>query len=173
VAEKKKFEVQIGIGPSPFPKEKAEEIGVSMSKHSVTMLPPPAGCCQECGVEHDPPAPHNRDSIFYQMNFRRQHGRWPTWADAIAHCDDRIKADLKDLLEKEGVWSEPVDGLSEEEKAARAVGGLPTHSTKPDGGKYFAEVIEIENGDEAWDEEETVDEYGPQDGAGESGAAGE
>ena len=148
MGEKKKIEVQVGFGPSPRSAKEMTDLGESMTKHSATILPPPKDCCQECAVKHDPGAPHNRDSIFYQMAFRQKHGRWPTWADAIAHCDERAKADMKDLLEREGVWSEPVEGMSEEEKAARTVGGLPTHSTKPDG-KYFMEVIEIEEEDDA------------------------
>lgn len=160
--EKKKIEVQVGFGPSPRSAKEMTDIGESMVKHSATILPPPKDGCQECGAKHESGAPHNRDSMFYQMAFRQKHGRWPTWADAIAHCSEEIRADIKEFLEAEGLWSEPIEGMADEEKAARAVGGLPTHSTKPDGGKYFMEVIEIENEESgAWDEEETDDESRP------------
>lgn len=154
--EKKKIEIQIGFGPSPSPKDKEGKSKVEVSSSTMHLLPAPADACQECAVKHEPSFPHNRDSLFYQMHFRKEHGRWPTWADAIAHCDERAKPAIKALLEREGVWSEPVEGMTEEEKAARAVGGLPTHSTKPDGGKYFMEVIEIEEEDE----EAPIDECG-------------
>ena len=44
------------------------------------------GTCPECAVKHDPEQPHNRDSLAYQYKFYDQHGRWPTWSDAMAHC---------------------------------------------------------------------------------------
>jgi hypothetical protein len=36
--------------------------------------------------------PHNQQSMYYQYRFYGIHGRWPTWADAVAHCDDEMKA---------------------------------------------------------------------------------
>jgi hypothetical protein len=29
--------------------------------------------------------------LAYQYTFYDKHGRWPTWADAIAHCAEDIK----------------------------------------------------------------------------------
>jgi hypothetical protein len=52
------------------------------------MLPPAAHLCQECAVDHTPDQPHNQQSLFYQMKFNAEHGRYPTWADAMAHCDE-------------------------------------------------------------------------------------
>lgn len=52
----------------------------------------PEGHCPECIVKHEPSAPHNLQSMHYQMAFREQHGRWPTWHDAMRHCDEKIKA---------------------------------------------------------------------------------
>jgi len=150
--KKHKIKIQIGMGPSPNKPGKAEGPGkVKKVDHSVHLLPPPSDACQECAVDHRPDEPHNKDSMFYQMAFRKEHGRWPTWADAIAHCSDDAKVAIKEMLEKEGLWSEPIDGLSEEEKAARAIGSLPTHSIEPDGGAYFTEVIEVEDKDEEED----------------------
>lgn len=50
------------------------------------LKPPPEGCCQICGNEHEPAHPHNPDSFYYRVNFINQHGRPPTWRDAMAHC---------------------------------------------------------------------------------------
>jgi hypothetical protein len=52
------------------------------------------GQCPECLTEHKPDAPHNKQSLFYQYAFMEVHGRWPTWADAMAHCTPYIQ----------GVW---------------------------------------------------------------------
>jgi hypothetical protein len=68
-----------------------------------SLLPPPAGTCQVCAVQHDPKQPHNKQSLFYQTLFYGQHGRWPTWADALAHCEDGIKAVWTAELRKHGV----------------------------------------------------------------------
>ena len=57
----------------------------------VVILPPKPGVCPICAVDHEPDQPHNRDSLYYQMKFRQQHGRFPTWADAMAHCDEHVK----------------------------------------------------------------------------------
>ena len=54
----------------------------------------PEGTCPECAVKHDPEQPHNQDSLTYQYKFYDQHGRWPTWADAMAHCSDELKKEL-------------------------------------------------------------------------------
>jgi len=50
------------------------------------------GQCPECAVVHDAEQPHNQQSLFYQYSFREKHGRWPTWADAMAHCSPEVKA---------------------------------------------------------------------------------
>lgn len=57
----------------------------------LTLLPPAPDVCQECAVKHDPNEPHNQQSLFYQYHFYFQHGRWPTWTDAIVHCDEQIR----------------------------------------------------------------------------------
>lgn len=55
------------------------------------MLPAKPGRCPICAHHHRPDDPHNRYSLYYQMNFYQQHGRWPNWADAMAHCDEPTK----------------------------------------------------------------------------------
>ena len=56
------------------------------------MLPAKPGVCPECAVDHPEGSPHNRQSLCYQYFFYNIHGRWPTWTDAMAHCDDATKA---------------------------------------------------------------------------------
>ena len=60
---------------------------------TMTLLPPPADNCQECAEEHEPEIPHNCQSLYYQMKFKAEHGRYPTWNDAMAHCTKEMKAD--------------------------------------------------------------------------------
>lgn len=66
------------------------------------MLPPKAGVCQECAVDHRPEAPHNKQSLFYQYKFYNEHGRWPGWSDAMAHCDKDTKLKWTNELVKLG-----------------------------------------------------------------------
>lgn len=73
----------------------------------LTLLPCKPGVCQECAVDHPPEAPHNQQSLYYQYKFYGQHGRWPTWKDAIAHCDETTKGFWESELKRRGHWSEP------------------------------------------------------------------
>ena len=63
----------------------------------------PEGTCPECAVKHEPEQPHNRDSLAYQYKFYDEYGRWPTWADAMAHCPESVKRHWIEELEKRGV----------------------------------------------------------------------
>ena len=72
-------------------------------KAKFMMLPPPPGTCPECAIEHDPRMPHDRNSLFYQYKFYGKNGRWPTWADAMAHCPDAIKEYWIEELTKRGI----------------------------------------------------------------------
>jgi hypothetical protein len=70
------------------------------------MLLPPnpeAAGCPLCGAEHQPHEPHNRDSLHYNYDFLAQHGRWPTWRDAVAHCDPEVQARWLAALTQKGV----------------------------------------------------------------------
>lgn len=71
------------------------------------LLPPPAGTCPVCAVKHEPQLPHNATSMYYLYRFYGLRGRWPTWADAIAHCDERTQRDWKFVLRDRGLWTEP------------------------------------------------------------------
>lgn len=66
-------------------------MGYLMERFGMTMLRIKPGTCPECGVKHDPEQPHKQQSLAYQYKFYDQHGRWPTWVDALAHCPDDIK----------------------------------------------------------------------------------
>jgi len=62
------------------------------------MLPAAPDTCQECAVKHEPHMPHNKQSLFYQMKFNAEHGRWPTWKDAMAHCTPELQAQWAKIL---------------------------------------------------------------------------
>jgi hypothetical protein len=68
-----------------------------------TMLGPPPGTCPECAVDHPPDQPHDRQSLCYQYTFYRARGSWPTWADAMAHCDETTRARWTAALVERGV----------------------------------------------------------------------
>lgn len=77
------------------------------------LLPPASDACQICAREHPPEDPHNQQSLHYQYWFRLREARagreerWPTWADAMAHCDSQTQAMWRTALEERGV---EVDG---------------------------------------------------------------
>jgi hypothetical protein len=66
------------------------------------LLPCKEGVCKECATEHEPWEPHNL-CLYYQYYFREKQGRFPTWADATAHCSDEVKKNTTDVLKKFGV----------------------------------------------------------------------
>lgn len=55
------------------------------------ILPAAPGKCQTCAVDHLPAEPHNAQSLYYQMKFQMEHGRGPTWLDAMAHCTEEVR----------------------------------------------------------------------------------
>lgn len=68
-------------------------MGYLMDRHGMMMVgKPPWGKCPVCATEHEPELPHNLQSLAYQYRFYDEHGRWPTWDDAMAHCTDEVKA---------------------------------------------------------------------------------
>jgi len=64
----------------------------------MAILPPESGCCQVCGTKHDPADPHNKTSLYYQMKFHQEYGRWPTWEDAMRHCTEETKTQWREQL---------------------------------------------------------------------------
>lgn len=75
-----------------------------------TIVPPPKDACQFCAARHAPDQPHNAQSLYYQMAFNGIVGRSPTWADAIAHCDEPMRQGWEAHLRKLKAWSEPPAG---------------------------------------------------------------
>lgn len=67
------------------------------------LTPTPPGTCPQYAVSHDQSQPHNRDSLAYQYYFYGEHGRWPTWEDAMAHCPAEVRALWREELRKRGV----------------------------------------------------------------------
>lgn len=63
---------------------------------------PKSDVCQECAVKHRADEPHNLQSLYYQMQFRLKYNRQPTWEDAMAHCEERIKKMWREELTKLG-----------------------------------------------------------------------
>ena len=76
----------------------------------IKVLAPGPGVCRICAARHDPDEPHDRDSLYYQNRFRRRHKRFPTWADALSHCDETTRSAWREALIKRGVSSEEFGG---------------------------------------------------------------
>lgn len=74
------------------------------------ILPPLPGLCQICGRAHEAEEPHDNQQLYYQYAFYGANGRWPTWADAIAHCTPALQALWRERLAKH--WSEPPEGVA-------------------------------------------------------------
>lgn len=70
---------------------------------SLQILPPRKGACPICAATHEPMLPHNRNSYYYQMRFRQEHGHLPTWEDAMEHCTDEMKAEWRNFLKEWGL----------------------------------------------------------------------
>ena len=79
-------------------------MGHLQKKHGMTLLgETPPGTCPMCAVVHDPVLPHNQQSLAYQYKFYDLHGRFPTWADAMAHCGEDIKEVWCKALAERGI----------------------------------------------------------------------
>lgn len=57
----------------PTPKDEATGIRI---------LIPIRGTCPLCAARHEKGEPHDRDSLYFQLQFYRRHKRLPTWEDA-------------------------------------------------------------------------------------------
>ncbi len=79
-------------------------MGYLKSKHGMTLFgKKQKGICPECAMKHDPKQPHCLGSRDYQYRFYSQHGRWPTWEDAMAHCPQEVKDFWMRALRARGV----------------------------------------------------------------------
>lgn len=74
-----------------------------MSGEGMWLLPPAKDRCQTCGTKHEPHLPHNAQSLYYQTAFNMEHGRAPNWLDAMAHCDEAMRALWTNALIEKGV----------------------------------------------------------------------
>ena len=76
-----------------------------MAKHlsPFTLMPAKPGTCPECATAHDPKRPHDRGSLYYRYHFYNEHGRWPTWEDAMAHCTDEVRRAWTEALKEYGI----------------------------------------------------------------------
>lgn len=68
-----------------------------------TLMPTAPGVCSQCAVDHEPEIPHNQQSLHYQYAFYAEHGRWPTWNDAMAHCTPELQEMWREALRERGV----------------------------------------------------------------------
>lgn len=75
------------------------------------LLPPPKDACPVCAVRHEDHMPHNALSMYYLYRFYGLRGRWPTWADALAHCTPEMQAAWKQQLLDLDEWTEPDPGV--------------------------------------------------------------
>lgn len=73
------------------------------------IMPAPEGTCPECACKHQPYQPHNQQSLFYKYKFYNEHGRWPSWKDAMSHCKPDIKRFWIEALMERGI---EIDGIS-------------------------------------------------------------
>lgn len=67
------------------------------------IMPPAKELCPECARKHESHEPHDQQSLHFQYVFYGKHKRWPTWADAMAHCPERVQERWTEELEKLGV----------------------------------------------------------------------
>lgn len=80
------------------------------SFEEIRIRAPGPGACRICAAVHRPDQPHDRDSLYYQNWFYKRYRRFPTWADAMAHCTDAVKAEYKSLLGRRGINTEEGGG---------------------------------------------------------------
>lgn len=69
----------------------------------IRITAPVPGTCPVCAVAHEEQEPHDLESLYYQNQFFKVHKRFPTWADALAHCGPMTKAVWVEKLKKAGI----------------------------------------------------------------------
>ena len=67
-------------------------MGYLKDRFGMTLMPAKPGVCPKCGRDHEDSFPHDRDSMLYQYTFYDENGIFPSWADAMAHCSEGVKA---------------------------------------------------------------------------------
>ena len=101
------------------------------------LMPPTPGTCPACAVKHAAHEPHNAQSLYYQYRFYGLRGRWPTWADAVAHCSIETREAWETALREREAWSEPAgDPIADPpaECIAQAIGDVNKPDFKPEDG---------------------------------------
>ncbi len=83
-------------------------ISDEFSKDEVRFLPPTKRTCPICADKHFKHEPHNRNSLYYQMMFFREHGRLPRWADALEDTSEMMRAYWMGEMKKKGVRPEEI-----------------------------------------------------------------
>lgn len=100
------------------------------------LLPPAPDTCPICATDHTPDQPHNGQSLYYMYRFYGIRGRWPTWADAVAHCDWDTQEAWKAHLMELGKWTEPADGEPiadpPDESFTQAIGDINSRNFGPE-----------------------------------------
>lgn len=75
--------------------------------HGPFLLPPlDPNVCKSCAVEHDPAMPHSADSLHFQYWWYSRYQKWPSWADAMFHCDEEVQRVTREVLERHGIHFE-------------------------------------------------------------------
>lgn len=59
--------------------------------------------CPLCGTCHPEESPHDVYSFTYQVRFMLDHGRKPTWFDAMAHCTETMRDQWLAALKRRGI----------------------------------------------------------------------
>lgn len=101
-----------------------------MDAGTMTLMPPRPGVCQVCASDHEDHLPHNAQSLYYQVAFQMQNGRYPNWLDAMAHCSDEMQALWTEALTAKGV--DVVGGGINPAPKARRKDGKPFTKDTPD-----------------------------------------
>ena len=77
-----------------------------MTENKMVLMKPHPDACQVCGREHEAHLPHDQRSLYYQMTFYAQNGRYPTWGDAMAHCHPEVQRIWTEGLRQHGIDTE-------------------------------------------------------------------
>ena len=80
----------------------ADEFG----KDEIRLLAPGKNKCPICADRHSDREPHNRNSLYYQVKFRRKYHRFPQWDDTLAGLNQMMQAYWRGELAKAGVKTE-------------------------------------------------------------------
>ena len=73
------------------------------SMEVIRISAPVPGTCPVCATVHDKAEPHDLNSLYYQNQFFKTHRMFPTWADALCHCDSAMKTMWREKLKRAGI----------------------------------------------------------------------